>query len=229
MVQGLEPELTNKFLIALADCASNAAIDNEEAVKRCLRGDAPGQSPPPLKRGGGGPPSTLAESKSGDSPMMGGAKSYGDERKPPGDSKEMESKVMASSEMIAPERGKSRGGTRGGKPQLATADVGLSGFGSAMPNLDGEILSCDGSEATTQRLLGELITRPKLTEKLLSKPPFRFLFDIVMEVIRATGFGAGLYSDAEPEDQLPGKDHQGGGYPAQHHCGCQACTDCSGT
>ncbi len=50
VVQGLEAEYTNKFLIALAECASNPAIDNDEAVRRCLRGDAPGQGPLPMKR-----------------------------------------------------------------------------------------------------------------------------------------------------------------------------------
>jgi hypothetical protein len=76
----------------------------------------------------------------------------------------------------------------------------LSGLNSALaPKLDAEIEKCDGSEATTQQILGDLITRPKLTEKLLSKPPFRFLHDVVMEVIRATGFGQGLYSDFESD------------------------------
>lgn len=94
----------------------------------------------------------------------------------------------------APERGKSRGGTRGGKPQSQSADIGLS---SPTINLDAEMDRCDGSLALTQTLLGALITKPKLSDKLLSKPPFKFLYDIIMEVVRATGFGAGLFSEEE--------------------------------
>lgn len=94
----------------------------------------------------------------------------------------------------APERGKSRGGTRGGKPQNQSADIGLS---SPTINLDAEMDRCDGSFGTTQALLGELITKPKLTDKLLSKPPFKFLYDIIMEVSEVTDFASGLFSEEE--------------------------------
>ncbi|XP_047670996.1 TRAF3-interacting protein 1 isoform X5 [Tachysurus fulvidraco] len=49
----------------------------------------------------------------------------------------------------------------------------------------------------TQETLGKVIKKPPLTEKLLSKPPFRYLHDIVSEVIRTTGFMKGLYGEAE--------------------------------
>lgn len=49
----------------------------------------------------------------------------------------------------------------------------------------------------TKALMGELIAKPKMSDKLLSKPPFRFLHDTISSIISTTGFGEGLYSGGE--------------------------------
>ncbi|XP_063706194.1 TRAF3-interacting protein 1 [Culicoides brevitarsis] len=51
----------------------------------------------------------------------------------------------------------------------------------------------------TQKSLGKLIKRPQLTDKLLQKPPFRFLHDIIKAIIKDTGFLAGLFTPDELE------------------------------
>jgi hypothetical protein len=128
--------------------------------------------------------------------------------------KEIEAKIPAEMEVLATERGKSRGGTRGGKPNNAAPDMGLGGGmamgmgGAFAQNLDREVEACNGSEGYTQQVLGDLIQRPKLTEKLLSKPPFRFLHDIIMEVVRATGFGLNLYTAEESDSANVGEKSQ---------------------
>ncbi|XP_041056985.1 TRAF3-interacting protein 1 isoform X2 [Carcharodon carcharias] len=59
----------------------------------------------------------------------------------------------------------------------------------------------------TQETLGRVIKKPPLTEKLLSKPPFRYLHDIFTEVIRTTGFLKGLYTEFEMKsDNVKDKD-----------------------
>ena len=47
VVEGLEPEFTNEFLIALAECAADGSIDNTLAVRLALANEQPGNSPPP--------------------------------------------------------------------------------------------------------------------------------------------------------------------------------------
>ncbi|NWI60824.1 MIPT3 protein, partial [Calyptomena viridis] len=59
----------------------------------------------------------------------------------------------------------------------------------------------------TRESLGQVIRKPPLTDALLNKPPFRYLHDLISEVIRVTGFMKGLYTDFElKSDNVKDKD-----------------------
>jgi len=60
----------------------------------------------------------------------------------------------------------------------------------------------------TQDSLGKHVKKPPLTEKLLNKPPFRFLHDIISAVIRDSGILTGLYDISEMKSENV-KDKEG--------------------
>ena len=43
----------------------------------------------------------------------------------------------------------------------------------------------------------QLFAKPKMSEKLLTKPPFRYIHDIYTATCAATGYGTGLYQGQE--------------------------------
>lgn len=49
----------------------------------------------------------------------------------------------------------------------------------------------------TVKVFSALFAKPKMNDKLLQKPPFKYLFDIVMATIQATQFGEGFFSAQE--------------------------------
>eukprot|EP00752_Nemacystus_decipiens_P005989 g5408.t1 len=233
VVAGLEPEGTNALLTALGRCARSQDLDFDEAVRRALSGESPGQNPPPLRAeggsgsgsggdgrgarvgdGGGGAEETKAEVKVRSGEGDGGA---GDGRRGSGavaDEKasakqEIEQMGQAAKAMGVPQSRRLSSRAGGGRAEAKTRSnsLGTGGLGDDPSGIGGrdltaQIEACTGDIAVTRQMLEAIISRPKLSDKLLNMPPFRFLHDIVSEVTRQTGFGQGLYSDDELDSGL---------------------------
>jgi len=48
---------------------------------------------------------------------------------------------------------------------------------------------CNGDITQTQKMLMDVISKPHCTEKLLARPPFRFLHDVILAVDDIKGIG----------------------------------------
>jgi TRAF3-interacting protein 1 len=51
----------------------------------------------------------------------------------------------------------------------------------------------------TGKMFGSLISKPKMTEKLLKKPPPKYIYDIILNTMSKTGFPKGLYTPEEED------------------------------
>mmetsp|Transcript_31387 Transcript_31387/g.40361 ORF Transcript_31387/g.40361 Transcript_31387/m.40361 type:complete len:697 (-) Transcript_31387:114-2204(-) len=187
VVAGLEPEKTNKFFIALGKAAKGASADASAlAVKRAIANEQPD---PAFANGGGG-----------------GAKDEGGAKEEGGMDAKAESPGPDSAQAKPPP---SRGG--GQRNSATKEEVAPRAGGNEVmghdegPSYEQYTGECNGEIETTIQMMGALIAKPKMTEKLLSKPPFRFLHDVMMAVTDTTGFGTGLLEESEKDGKVLSK------------------------
>ena len=160
IIAGLEAEKTNDLLRALAT-AAQAGLSQADIAERL---------------DGGGSPKKREEAKPTPTPTA----------VPPAP-KKAEATAAPSAVDAAPAAAKPAGrpaslsqSSKAAPPAPAASPPSSKRSSIALPPVPSEP---EDFSATTQRLLGALISRPTLKPALLQKPPFRFLHDIVTSLI----------------------------------------------
>jgi hypothetical protein len=55
----------------------------------------------------------------------------------------------------------------------------------------------------TIKTIGAVIDQPKLVKNLLMKPPYRFVYDVIMAIQKKTDFAKNLFDEAELSSGKP--------------------------
>uniref|UniRef100_A0A7S3JTG7 TRAF3-interacting protein 1 n=1 Tax=Aureoumbra lagunensis TaxID=44058 RepID=A0A7S3JTG7_9STRA len=185
IVAGLEPERTNELLQEMAYAATDDTVDIPQAIRRTLAGDQPSPNDIPRRNreGSAQAKDTHLEEEEKQSHINNGTQF-----------KKVEDIILDP-----PLRSESKFAQQDESRLDIKPSSNFDNRGVAQLN-DGDINSCDGTIEKTKNILEPIIEKkPKLTEKLLSKPPFRFLHDLISEVTRRTGFAHGLYDEIESD------------------------------
>ncbi|CAK4370757.1 unnamed protein product [Aphanomyces euteiches] len=211
IVAGLEPENTNIFLTEMALAAANSGLDWSGAVEKTLSAYPPLPETLAAMGGGGATETKTDEPKQSDidekakAEEKARAKQAREEkvREQPSEAPKREEEPVRrpSVQNSEPKPSSAESSSRPAKPSSSESSSRPSSKSNPVRDnndeLSAQIQACNGDVERTKEVVESVIAKPKMSAKLLSKPPFRFLHDIVSEVTRVTGFADGLYTPDE--------------------------------
>jgi TRAF3-interacting protein 1 len=227
IVAGLEAENTCQFLQCLARAATDGGVDSAEAVRRTLDGEQMGEGPAARKGDSAGGKmaeaddhreerarqkreAEAAEEEAHQQREERRAARDEEERRAARDEEERRAARDEEDRRAAQDEEERRRGAQKEDARRRAADAEAatdaggkfgddSGGGGAMPLPD-----LTGNWEDTRDIMEQIIQKPRMQEKLLKKPPFRYLHDIFMAVLRATNFLDGLYEGEEMNSKAIG-------------------------
>ena len=184
VVAGLEPLNTNILLTLFGKIAVDTAFDHDAAIAFILSGGEIGKLPQTIvdvSVDEGTPEGKIMEPRTSDD-----AKGYdarigiGDERK--NGQPDLDTPLQVENEAESHELQ-----LHVDEPdEKNDATRTLENNESSLQDFEAQIEQCNSDIAQTQIMVSKLISKPKCTDKLLGKPPFRFIHDVIMAIGKVT-------------------------------------------
>ena len=170
VVAGLEPIHTNILLIELARAATDSSLDRIRAINECLQkyNDHPASTKVEVER--------AHDTKRSPKP-----------KKTPEQINNKHEKLTNDNEIRKKDKD-----TPLYKKDATNMSSSLRNSTTTTQQeelLKEHIASCNHDISRTRQEMEKIVSKPRCTEKLLNKPPFRFLHDLFLAVIRDTDFG----------------------------------------
>ena len=194
IVAGQEPINTNALLVAFGKAATDPNLDRQQAVENCLAGKSFKQVPVPrLER-----------------------------RSPDEKRKTSVTGAIEQEDPVVPLSGKSTGGQIDTFTAGSIIDVGdkqvsedreedltnsitrssgdpVDRQPTAELALSEMISQSNGDLVRTREMIEIIVTKPRCSEKLLERPPFAFLHDLIIAIVNATNYGKGVFDEHETD------------------------------
>jgi len=180
IIAGLDPMNTNVLLATFGKIAVDVTIDHDAAIAYCKTGGKVGQLPQTM---------TLSEAKQ-DSADQGKDTVRGNDAV-----KNVDSSIKETKQSIPTPSGVVNGNSPAEAKENASVEAFASDLGTGIErdeielDLEAQIEECNSDIMDTITVIRRVISKPQCTEKLLGKPPFRFIHDVIMAVNKVTDMG----------------------------------------